>query len=133
MYINANHYPLPLTCPDCGMTMRPTHKKNAIPDMPLMVFCTFCGCDVSDIAVYPYDPIRGGNNMRDANRIDRFCDELKAIWHCVPDWRFGQLMSNMLGAYVGETGKDIFFPEDDEMFEFFAKYVHGNSPLVKPE
>jgi len=92
-----------------------------------------CGCDVSDIAVYPYDPIRGGNNMRDANRIDRFCDELKAIWHCVPDWRFGQLMSNMLGAYVGETGKDIFFPEDDEMFEFFAKYVHGNSPLVKPE
>ena len=34
--------------------------------------------------------------MRDPNRIDKFCDQLKAIWHQVPDWRFGQLMENML-------------------------------------
>ena len=60
--------------------------------------------------------------MRDPNRIDKFCDELNKLWHKVPDWRFGQLMCNLLGGYVGETGRDPFFPEDDEMMEFFKKY-----------
>ena len=69
--------------------------------------------------------------MRDPKRIDEFCDELKALWHCVPDWRFGQLMSNMLGAFVQETGKDIFFPEEPEMMEFFRKYIKGNSPFIR--
>lgn len=68
--------------------------------------------------------------MRDPARINKFCDELKAIWSRVPDWRFGQFMSNMLGAYVSETGRDIFYPEDDEMIEFFRKYINtpGNTP-----
>lgn len=61
--------------------------------------------------------------MRDPKRIGKFCEELKAIWLQFPDWRFGQLMSNMLGDYVAETKKDIFFPEDDEMFAFFRKYA----------
>lgn len=61
--------------------------------------------------------------MRDPKRIDRFINELRAVWHQFPDWRFGQLMSNMLGAFVGETKKDIFFPEDEEMFAFFRKYA----------
>ena len=68
--------------------------------------------------------------MRDPDRIDSFCDELARLWHKVPDWRFGQLMSNLLGAYVGETKRDIFFPEDDEMMNFFRKYFNkeGSSP-----
>jgi len=76
--------------------------------------------------------------MRNPDRIDSFCRDLAELWHKVPDWRFGQLMSNMLGAYVGETKKDIFFPEDDEMMAFFKKYfapkdkgrtikIHGES------
>ena len=60
--------------------------------------------------------------MRDPNRIDKFCDELNRLWHKVPDWRFGQLMSNVLSAYQAEKMRDIFFPEDDEMMEFFEKY-----------
>ena len=64
-------------------------------------------------------------DMRDPKRIDKFCDELKTIWHCVPDWRFGQLMSNMLGAYVTEKKRDIFFPEDGELIEFFREYING--------
>ena len=68
--------------------------------------------------------------MRDPARIDKYCNELKAVWKCVPDWRFGQLMSNMLGEYVAETGRDIFFPEDEEMFEFFKEYIVKNSPWV---
>lgn len=66
--------------------------------------------------------------MRDPKRIHKFCDRLAAVWACVPDWRFGQLMSNMLGQYVYETKKDIFFPEDDELIEFFEKYIENNYP-----
>lgn len=73
--------------------------------------------------------------MRDPKRIDKFCDELKTIWHCVPDWRFGQLMSNMLGAYVTEKKRDIFFPEEDELMEFFKKYINcgENNPFYRSD
>ena len=54
-------------------------------------------------------------------------------WAKVPDWRFGQLISNALGAYCSETGRDIFFPEDDELFDFIEKYIVMNSPYHKPE
>lgn len=60
--------------------------------------------------------------MRNPKRIDEFCARLAACWHKVPDWRFGQLMSNILGEYVAEKKRDIFFPEDDEMIEFFEDY-----------
>lgn len=60
--------------------------------------------------------------MRDPKRIRKFCDELAEIWEKnVPDWRFGQLMMNMLGE-MSSTGRDPFFPEEDEMLEFFKSY-----------
>ena len=61
--------------------------------------------------------------MRDPKRIYPFCNELAQVWDRFPDWRFGQLMSNMLGAYVVETGKDIFYPEEEEMMRFFRAYA----------
>jgi len=63
--------------------------------------------------------------MRDPNRIDKFCDELKAIWHQVPDWRFGQLMENMLGARLQAvpSATGFFYTEDEELFEFFKNYM----------
>ena len=61
--------------------------------------------------------------MRDVSRIKKFCDELAKIWEAkCPDWRFGQLMSNILGQYYHETKKDFFFAEEDEMMQFFKKY-----------
>lgn len=66
--------------------------------------------------------------VRNPNRIDDFCRRLAVCWHKVPDWRFGQLMSNMLGQYVAKTKRDIFFPEDDEMIKFFEDYMKLNSP-----
>lgn len=60
--------------------------------------------------------------MRDPKRIDEFCNELARMWHKVPDWRFGQLISNVLGDYQAETKRDIFFPEDDELLDFFKGY-----------
>ena len=60
--------------------------------------------------------------MRNPDRIDAYCDRMKSYWHAVPDWRFGQLMSNLFGQYVSETGRDIFFTEDEELFSFFDEY-----------
>lgn len=60
--------------------------------------------------------------MRDPERIYKFCAELANLWHDeVPDWRFGQFISNVLGAYQAEHG-DIFFPEDDVMIEFIKSF-----------
>ena len=70
--------------------------------------------------------------MRDPTRIDHFCRLLAYYWHRVPDWRFGQLISNVLGAYVSDTGRDIFFPEDQELLDYFRQYfsMEGSSPYV---
>ena len=64
--------------------------------------------------------------MRDKNRIRKFCNELALIWEqeC-PDWRFGQLMMNVLGDMAG-NGIDPFFPEEEEMLNYFKKYFGGN-------
>lgn len=60
--------------------------------------------------------------MRDPNRIYKFCNELAALWvEHAPDWRFGQMMMNVLGQ-MGNEGHDPFFPEDDEMLDYFKKY-----------
>ena len=70
--------------------------------------------------------------MRNEKRIDEFCRMLAYYWHRVPDWRFGQLISNVLGAYIGTTGRDIFYPEDRELLDFFNEYfsMEGSSPYV---
>ena len=59
--------------------------------------------------------------MRNPDRIDKFCNELAEVWKKVPDWRFGQLISNVLGKMQSE-GRDPFFPEEDEMIEYFRNY-----------
>ena len=60
--------------------------------------------------------------MRDPNRINKFCNELAQLWRTVPDWRFGQLMCNLLGEYTKATKNDPFFTEDEELMAFFKKY-----------
>lgn len=64
--------------------------------------------------------------MRDPKRINEFCDRLKAVWANVPDWRFGQLMMNVLGD-MSASGRDPFFPEDDEMIEYLEGYFKRNA------
>lgn len=63
--------------------------------------------------------------MRDPKRIDKFCDELKAYWQHVPDWRFGQLMVNVLGT----CKRDPFFYEEDEMLKVFEEYFSNVSQV----
>lgn len=61
--------------------------------------------------------------MRDPKRINEYCERLKVIWFSVPDWRFGQLISNAMTAFMNETKQDIFYPEDEEIISFMEKYV----------
>ncbi len=56
--------------------------------------------------------------MRDPKRIKEFCDRLAKAWEqAVPDWRFGQLIYNILG------GIDPFYIEDDLMIETIEEYL----------
>ena len=56
--------------------------------------------------------------MRNPDRIEPFLNRLGKVWKKVPDWRFGQLMVNVLGS----LDRDPFFPEDDEMIKHFENY-----------
>lgn len=61
--------------------------------------------------------------MRDPARIKPLMAKLANMWQQdVPDWRFGQLMSNFLGFVVSETNRDIFYIEDDEMEKLMLKF-----------
>ena len=55
--------------------------------------------------------------MRDPNRLYEFYDTLNKIHreHC-PDWRFGQLISNVFG------NQDIFYLEEDKFLEAVKTY-----------
>ena len=57
--------------------------------------------------------------MRDPKRIYEFCNRLATIWatQC-PDWRFGQLLCNVLGT----SNRDPFFYEEDDMLKLFEAY-----------
>lgn len=60
--------------------------------------------------------------MRNPERIKEFCNELAEIWETnVPQWRFGQLICNVFGEMASD-GRDPFFPEEDEMINYFKNY-----------
>ncbi len=58
----------------------------------------------------------------DVNRIQPFCDRLARAWEKLPDWRFGQLMVNLMRDYEAEHGHDIFYLEEDEMIQIIEDY-----------
>lgn len=63
--------------------------------------------------------------MRDINRLDKFYDELKEIHKKhFPDWRFGQMIINVIADWQAKTKRDIFFIEEDEMIQIFRDYVN---------
>lgn len=60
--------------------------------------------------------------MRDPNRLDTFYEDLKKIHkEKVPDWRFGQFISNFQSWY----GNDVFYLEENQFMsklnEFFEE------------
>ena len=62
--------------------------------------------------------------MRDPDRLEGFYEEIKAIHRgTFPDWRFGQLMYNFLGWLYQDKHIDCFFPEEDQMVEYFKEFA----------
>jgi len=57
--------------------------------------------------------------MRDKKRIAKIVKLLEEAWNIVPDWRLGQLISNMLG--VGH--QDVFHPEDEDWEALFKNFI----------
>lgn len=48
---------------------------------------------------------------RDPRRIAEICEMLEQVWELHPDWRLGQLVSNMMGP----GPQDVFHLEDDKL------------------
>ena len=62
--------------------------------------------------------------MRNADRLDYMYDEMCRLHKkYIPDWRFGQLCSNFFGWLMHVQGRDLFFPEEDEMLKWFKMYI----------
>ena len=59
--------------------------------------------------------------MRDPKRIKEFCDQLAEVWEQnYPDWRFGQLISNVYGI---QEPSCFFFGEDDVLLARLTEYA----------
>lgn len=66
--------------------------------------------------------------MRDPKRISRVIDILQYYWfNKVPDWRFGQLISNLASF----SNQDIFYMEDEQFIELVKMYFEamGEGPF----
>ncbi len=62
--------------------------------------------------------------MRNADRLDYMYDEMCRLHKkYLPDWRYGQLCSNFFGWLMHVQGRDLFFPEEDEMLRWLKEYI----------
>lgn len=59
--------------------------------------------------------------MRDKKRINLMLNEIAELWenNC-PDWRFGQLISNIF------DNNDLFFIDDDTFMEVVKNFFNKN-------
>lgn len=58
--------------------------------------------------------------MRDPKRIEAYLEKVKKVWMEYPDWRFGQLVVNILGA-------DPFYIEDEDSIKGFERLIGDES------
>ena len=63
--------------------------------------------------------------MRDKNRLYGFYGQLCDIHReNFPDWRFGQFIFNFIEWFRLQTGRDIFYLEDDDgTIQYFREFV----------
>lgn len=66
--------------------------------------------------------------MRDLNRIEKYISLLRGIWEKYPDWRFGQLISNI--APYGISSAKFFYIEDEDFFENINQFYKENDKDV---
>lgn len=56
---------------------------------------------------------------RDPRRINRVLLKLESAWNLEPDWRLGQLISNLQGP----GPQDVFYPEDEQWEERLDQFI----------
>ena len=56
--------------------------------------------------------------MRDINRIDDFCKKLAEYWKMYPDYRFFQMIINVLDG----NNMDPWFLEEDQALKLFEEH-----------
>lgn len=61
--------------------------------------------------------------MRDINRIQPIMNEVTKFWMNHPDYRFGQMISNLFGELcsVDKDINDIWFPEDNRWLSLLKR------------
>jgi len=57
--------------------------------------------------------------MRDPKRIKSIVKLLEQAWELVPNWRLGQLISNLLG----NGPQDVFFPKDEDWKKLLEEFI----------
>ena len=56
--------------------------------------------------------------MRDINRIEPFLEKVAELWKKYPDYRFGQMISN-----INFQGRDMFYLEDDDFLIYLENHI----------
>lgn len=68
--------------------------------------------------------------MRNPDRLDAFYKELCEIHKTYfPDWRFGQLMTNILSWYTKRYERAMYYPEENEMLQILKTYLKENGVI----
>lgn len=60
--------------------------------------------------------------MRDPNRIPEVLEEIEHLWRLHPDWRLGQLISN-LAAWSDPVEGSVYDIEDDALVEEVHRHL----------
>jgi hypothetical protein len=59
------------------------------------------------------------HSNRDPKRIPIIIEKLKWAWELVPEWRFGQLVNNLLGP----GPHDVFHPQDETWERLLEEFI----------
>lgn len=62
--------------------------------------------------------------MRNPERIPEMIKELEEFWKRNPNWRLGQVISNL--SYELTANNDPFYLEDDKLLELLKVYNKNN-------
>lgn len=62
--------------------------------------------------------------MRDPGRLSKFYNDLEKLHReKIPDWRFGQFISNMFTWLLTEKKVDPFFFEEDQFIDYAKEFL----------
>jgi hypothetical protein len=63
----------------------------------------------------------GQTDSQRSEQQERLLYAFEAVWKRHPDWRFGQMVSNIMGA----GRQDVFYPEDHEWQNWIDSFRFG--------